>query len=51
MIVIYKFDDFYDFFQTAEQWQYVFIISSVIYLFGSLFYGIFASSELQPWAI
>lgn len=36
--------------QSAEEWQKVFLISSAIYLFGALFYGIFASGELQPWA-
>lgn len=29
----------------------VFFISSLIYLFGAIFYGIFASGERQPWAM
>jgi len=28
----------------------VFLISSGIYLFGAVFYAIFASGERQPWA-
>ncbi|KAF5289891.1 hypothetical protein FQA39_LY14953 [Lamprigera yunnana] len=32
------------------EWQIVFFISSAIYLFGCVFYGIFASGSLQPWA-
>ncbi|KAF7264752.1 hypothetical protein GWI33_022478, partial [Rhynchophorus ferrugineus] len=36
---------------TAEQWQVVFFIAAGIYLFGALFYGLFASGELQPWAV
>lgn len=29
----------------------VFFISSLIYLFGAIFYGIFASGERQHWAM
>ncbi|KAB0797496.1 hypothetical protein PPYR_08489 [Photinus pyralis] len=36
---------------SAHEWQTVFVISSSVYLFGAIFYGIFASGELQPWAI
>jgi ACS family sodium-dependent inorganic phosphate cotransporter len=36
---------------TAEEWQIIFYITSAIYLFGCIFYGTFASGELQPWAI
>ncbi|KAK5646080.1 hypothetical protein RI129_004544 [Pyrocoelia pectoralis] len=36
---------------TESQWQTVFIISSCIYILGAIFYGIFASGELQPWAV
>ncbi|KAK4879138.1 hypothetical protein RN001_007284 [Aquatica leii] len=32
------------------EWQIVFFIGSAIYLFGCVFYGIFASGTLQPWA-
>ncbi|XP_031343250.1 vesicular glutamate transporter 1-like [Photinus pyralis] len=35
---------------TASEWQIVFIISSCIYVCGAIFYGVFASGELQPWA-
>ncbi|KAK5646079.1 hypothetical protein RI129_004543 [Pyrocoelia pectoralis] len=35
---------------TEFEWQIVFFISSGVYLFGCIFYGIFASGELQPWA-
>ncbi|VVC29086.1 Major facilitator superfamily,Major facilitator superfamily domain [Cinara cedri] len=36
--------------KSAEEWQWVFLISSGIYLLGSVFYGIFASGKRQPWA-
>ncbi|GJQ86527.1 hypothetical protein Trydic_g10427 [Trypoxylus dichotomus] len=36
---------------TNDEWRIVFYISSAIYLFGCVFYGIFASGELQSWAI
>lgn len=35
---------------TADQWQTVFIIASVIHFLGIIFYGIFASGEQQHWA-
>lgn len=38
-------------FQSVEEWQIVFYITSGIYLFGCAFYGIFASGKLQPWAL
>lgn len=37
-------------FQTADEWQNVFIIASVVHFLGIIFYGIFASGELQHWA-
>ena len=37
--------------QSRDEWKIVFCISSLIYLFGALFYGIFASGERQPWAL
>lgn len=37
--------------QTNEEWRIVFYISSAVYLFGCIFYGFFASGELQPWAV
>ena len=33
------------------EWQHVFLIASCIHFVGVLFYGIFASGELQPWAV
>lgn len=35
---------------TAEEWQLVFLIASIIHFLGITFYGIFASGEIQPWA-
>ncbi|XP_067135474.1 vesicular glutamate transporter 2-like [Centruroides vittatus] len=35
---------------TAKEWENVFLISSIIHLAGVVFYAIFASGELQPWA-
>ncbi|XP_045189876.2 uncharacterized transporter slc-17.2-like isoform X2 [Mercenaria mercenaria] len=36
--------------QSREQWQIVFYIAGGFYIFGAVFYGIFASGEIQPWA-
>ncbi|XP_050541052.1 vesicular glutamate transporter 1 [Daktulosphaira vitifoliae] len=36
--------------KSAEEWQWVFLIASGMYLFGAIFYGVFASGELQQWA-
>lgn len=36
--------------QTRRSWSEVFILAAVIHYIGVLFYGIFASGELQPWA-
>lgn len=36
--------------ETQEEWRVVFFIAASIYLFGLLFYAIFASGEKQPWA-
>ena len=33
-----------------EEWQTVFVIAGVIHFLGVIFYAIFASGELQPWA-
>ncbi|XP_023309809.1 vesicular glutamate transporter 1 [Anoplophora glabripennis] len=33
-----------------QEWKIVFIISALIHYVGIIFYGIFASGELQPWA-
>ncbi|XP_063401010.1 vesicular glutamate transporter 1-like isoform X1 [Mytilus trossulus] len=35
---------------TADEWQNVFIIASVVHFLGITFYGIFASGEQQHWA-
>ncbi|XP_059381183.1 vesicular glutamate transporter 1 [Carassius carassius] len=36
--------------KTREEWQYVFLIASLVHYGGVIFYGIFASGEQQPWA-
>ncbi|CAG2167173.1 unnamed protein product, partial [Oppiella nova] len=36
--------------KTPEEWQDVFIIAGLIHICGVIFYAIFASGELQPWA-
>ncbi|XP_067658052.1 sialin-like [Haliotis asinina] len=36
--------------QTRAEWQVVFYIAAAIYAFGAIFYILFASGELQPWA-
>lgn len=36
--------------QTREEWQYVFLIASLVHYGGVIFYGLFASGEKQPWA-
>jgi ACS family sodium-dependent inorganic phosphate cotransporter-like MFS transporter 6/7/8 len=36
--------------QTPAEWQDVFIIAGLIHICGVIFYAIFASGELQPWA-
>ncbi|XP_056634797.1 vesicular glutamate transporter 1 [Diorhabda sublineata] len=33
-----------------EEWQIVFIISAMVHYSGIIFYGLFASGELQDWA-
>lgn len=37
--------------QTQEQWRGVFYLSAAIYVFGAVFYIIFSSGSLQPWAV
>lgn len=37
--------------QTADEWRVIFYIASGIYLFGAIFYGVFVSGEVQPWAV
>ncbi|KAL2076819.1 hypothetical protein ACEWY4_027583 [Coilia grayii] len=36
--------------KTREEWQYVFLIASMVHYGGVVFYGLFASGEKQPWA-
>ena len=33
------------------EWSHVFLIASSVHFFGVIFYAIFASGELQPWAV
>ncbi|KAL8615137.1 hypothetical protein ACOMHN_054506 [Nucella lapillus] len=37
--------------QTRAEWQIVFYVAAAIYVFGAIFYAIFASGVLQPWAM
>merc|ERR1711892_1090799 len=37
--------------QIMEEWEHVFLIASSIHFFGVIFYAIFASGELQDWAV
>jgi len=36
--------------QTVEAWRIVFYIAASVYAFGTVFYALFGSGELQPWA-
>ncbi|XP_070504440.1 sialin-like [Chironomus tepperi] len=36
---------------SAGEYQIIFLITCGIYLFGAIFYGLFASGEIQYWAI
>eukprot|EP00794_Sanderia_malayensis_P010936 gene10936-12097_t len=36
--------------KTMEEWRLVFYIGSATFVVGSMFYGLFASAEKQPWA-
>ncbi|XP_076438728.1 sialin-like [Babylonia areolata] len=36
--------------QTRAEWQIVFYLAAAVYLFGAVFYAIFASGDLEPWA-
>ncbi|GFO24631.1 vesicular glutamate transporter 1 [Plakobranchus ocellatus] len=36
--------------QTRAEWQIVFYVAAAIYIFGAIFFAIFASGELQSWA-
>ncbi|KAL7051886.1 hypothetical protein ACKWTF_004679 [Chironomus riparius] len=35
----------------ASEYQIIFLIACLIYLFGTVFYGIFASGDVQQWAL
>ncbi|UYV73767.1 SLC17A6 [Cordylochernes scorpioides] len=35
---------------TADEWQKIFVIASLIHLSGVTFYALFASGDKQPWA-
>lgn len=37
--------------EMKSQWRIVFFVAASIYLFGAVFYWIFCSGELQPWAV
>ncbi|ESO86939.1 hypothetical protein LOTGIDRAFT_128007 [Lottia gigantea] len=39
-----------DFETATREWEYVFLIASMIHFAGVIFYAIFASGEKQPWA-
>ncbi|XP_033199011.1 vesicular glutamate transporter [Bombus vancouverensis nearcticus] len=34
----------------TQSWRNVFIIAACVHIFGVIFYGLFCSGELQPWA-
>ena len=34
----------------ASEWHTVFYLTAGVYLFGAIFYGVFASGERQSWA-
>lgn len=36
--------------QSTNEWQIIFMITSGVYLLGSVIYWIWASGEIQPWA-
>ncbi|XP_039258886.2 sialin-like [Styela clava] len=37
--------------QTIQQWQYVFWMSAVVATVGFIFFAIFGSGQVQPWAL
>lgn len=45
------FTKFLNSLQPPEQWRIVFYISAGIYLIGCVVYWIWASGEVQPWAM
>ncbi|CAH0390009.1 unnamed protein product [Bemisia tabaci] len=34
----------------SSEWRNVFLITSCVYMFGAIFYGMFADGEIQSWA-
>ncbi|ELU12188.1 hypothetical protein CAPTEDRAFT_177109 [Capitella teleta] len=36
--------------KSSKEWEYVFLIASMVHFAGVIFYAIFASGEKQPWA-
>ena len=37
--------------QTQKEWQIVFIISAIVYLFGCVFYSLFSDTDVEWWAV
>ena len=38
-------------FQTADEWSVILIITALFYIFGGVVYWLYASGEVQSWAI
>ena len=36
--------------RTVEEWRTVFNVMAGIYFFSAIFYAVFASGKVQPWA-
>jgi len=37
--------------QTVEAWRLVFYLGGAVYAFGTIFYALLGSGEVQPWAV
>lgn len=37
--------------QTLENWRYVFVTTSIVFLVSGVIYNVFCTAELQPWGI
>jgi len=37
--------------QTIGAWRTVFYLGAAVYVFGTVFYGLLGSGEVQPWAM
>ncbi|GFU14955.1 inorganic phosphate cotransporter, partial [Nephila pilipes] len=35
--------------QTVENWKYVFVTTSIVYIVSGIVYDVFCTAELQPW--